>query len=251
MATAYHAKIKEKKELTKSVLTVRLEKPAGLTFTAGQYAVLDIPDLSPDDPRGTSRFFSIASTPAEKELLFVFRPGDSPFKQRLQSMPVGATIDIERLAGSLTLSPGGAAAVFFAGGIGITPLWSIIQEAAKNGFSLPIHLFYSNRSEGDAAFLEELQMLAKHNSNFKLVPTLTRLPSGHSWSGERGRITAQMIKKYLSVSNKQDFYIVGGHEFIDGIRKELLELGIAKESTRAEVFCGYCPEHTCCCSHIK
>ena len=65
-----------------------------------------------------------------------------------------------RRSGSLTLHRNPArAAVFIAGGIGITPFMSILRQWAHERTGHPIALVYSNRRARDAAYLDELSGL--------------------------------------------------------------------------------------------
>jgi ferredoxin-NADP reductase len=65
-------------------------------------------------------------------------------------------------------------AVFLAGGIGITPIRSILRSAIQEHLGHKLYLFYSNREADDAAFIEELQGMTAENPNFTFVPSLSR-----------------------------------------------------------------------------
>ena len=69
-------------------------------------------------------------------------------------------------------------AVFLAGGIGITPVLSILAHATEQGSPHCIYLFYANRDPEKVAFLNELQTWQKRNTNFTFVPTVTALSLG-------------------------------------------------------------------------
>jgi ferredoxin-NADP reductase len=60
-------------------------------FTAGQYIQIIIPHDA--DERGSTRFFSIASSPAEKEIMLTIKEGKSSFKKKLFSLQAGDMID--------------------------------------------------------------------------------------------------------------------------------------------------------------
>lgn len=59
--------------------------------------------------------------------------------------------------------------VFIAGGIGITPVRSIIEFATENDLRNRITLFYSNKSLSQAAFMNELIEWAAENENFRFI----------------------------------------------------------------------------------
>src|SRR5713101_1519735 len=64
-------------------------------------------------------------------------------------------------------------AVFLAGGIGITPVRSILDWATQERLPHKLYLFYSNREAVDAAFIEEFESMTAQNPNFTLIPTVT------------------------------------------------------------------------------
>src|SRR6185437_7112702 len=100
------------------------------------------------------------------------------------------------------------AAVFLSGGIGITPFHSIIKDATEKKLPHKLILFYSNRRPEDTAFLTELQDLAKQNPNFTLVATMTDMEkSAQKWEGERGYITVEMLKKYVTDDMNPIYYL--------------------------------------------
>ncbi len=77
------------------------------------------------------------------------------------------------------------AAVFLAGGIGITPFLAMARHAVKQRLPHRLHLFYANRRPEDAAFLPELQKLEQLNRNYRLIAVMTEPEkSAQHWSGE-------------------------------------------------------------------
>jgi vanillate O-demethylase ferredoxin subunit len=72
-----------------------------------------------------------------------------------QSLRVGDTLKISPPRNNFAMEEDAPGFVFFAGGIGITPIWSMIQWCEAN--KRPWHLYYLTRSRQRAAFLEELR----------------------------------------------------------------------------------------------
>src|SRR5437016_7613197 len=118
----YSLKLKTRSEVAERTLEFRFDKPAGMTFKAGQFMELTLIDPPETDAEGNTRGFSINSAPDDPELTFTTRLRDTAFKRRLQTMPLGAEIKVEGPFGNLTLhNDPSRPAVFLAGGIGITP----------------------------------------------------------------------------------------------------------------------------------
>ena len=156
-------KLIERREVADRTLAIWLQKPADFDFTAGQFAELSI--LNPDSASEPAHLaFSMASSPEETELMFATRIRGGAFKQSLRNMALGSYIQLEGPYGNFILHEDATrAAVFLAGGIGITPVRSILVHAAKAKLPNQLVLFYSNRKPEDAAFLDELRDLQSLN----------------------------------------------------------------------------------------
>src|SRR4029077_17744240 len=151
----------------------------------------------------------------------------------------GAKFKVSRPRGSFTLHKDVTRpAVFLAGGIGITPVRSILQSATQERLPHKLYLFYSNREADDAAFIEELQGLAKQNPNFTLVPTVT----GHktlAWPYEKGHISRDMLTRHLFLLNGPIYYIAGPSGMVTAMTELLNSSGVSQDDVRTEEFGDY------------
>jgi len=84
--------------------------------------------------------------------------------------------------------------VLIAGGIGITPMMSMIRTLADRGDRRPLVLLYGSRDWESVTFREELESL-KTRLALTVVHVLSELPPG--WTGEQGRITAEVFRRHL------------------------------------------------------
>jgi ferredoxin-NADP reductase len=123
------------------------------------------------------------------------------------------------------------------GGIGITPLRSMIKYSTDKGIGTDIILLYSNRSEDDIAFNDEFERLQKRNTNIKVVNTVTR--PGPSWRGVSGRIDDGMIKKYMPDYIDRIIYTSGPIKMVDSMLILLKELNAPEKQIRKEYFLGF------------
>ena len=131
--TGYGSKLLSWIEVAEGTMAFRFEKPPGWTFKAGQYLDMTLLDPSETDSEGNVRSFSIASAPHEETLMVATRMRDTAFKRVMRTMPLGTVVKIEGPSGDLILQNDFTrAAVFLAGGIGITPFRSIVHWAAKD-----------------------------------------------------------------------------------------------------------------------
>ncbi len=164
----YESKLLSRVEVAEGTMAFHFEKPSGFKFKAGQFADVTLADPPETDGEGNTRTFSIASPPFENELVFATRMRDTAFKRSLKKVPLATEVRISSAAGSFILHKNRAKpAVVLAGGIGITPFLSIVQQAHHDRLPHKLYLFYSNRRPEDAAFLDTLQNLEKTNPNFR------------------------------------------------------------------------------------
>ena len=80
--------------------------------------------------------------------------------------------------------------VFICGGIGITPMLSMLRHMHDTAIQKKVLMLWVNRTEGDIVCREELEQIAKSGRpQLKIVHWLTNPPE--NWSGERGRMSAE------------------------------------------------------------
>src|SRR5215470_6838548 len=150
--------LRKRDPVAEGTMAFHFDKPAGFEFRAGQAIDLTLLNPPETDAEGNTRTFTLAGAPFDPDLMIATRIRDTAFKRTLRSMPLGTQVRIEGPSGSFTLHKNTAKpAVFLAGGIGITPFFSILRHAAHKRLPHQLYLFYSNRRPEDAPFLPELE----------------------------------------------------------------------------------------------
>ena len=208
---------------------------ASFGFRAGQHA-----DFVFGNESDNSRTFSLASSPRDKEpIMIAMRMRDTAFKSGLKAAALGTKFIVSRPRGSFTLHRDiTRPAVFLAGGIGIAPIRSILQQATQERVPHKLYLFYSNREAEDAAFLEEFESLAAQNPNFIFAPTVT----GHrtiAWPYEKGHINREKLKRYLFGLKGPIYYIAGPSGMVSGMTGVLSASGVSDDDVKSEEFGDY------------
>jgi ferredoxin-NADP reductase len=242
MATTIHASALRRREtVAEGTMAFHFDKPEGFAFKAGQYMVVTLKNPPETDAEGNTRTFTIASAPSDTDLMITTRMRDTAFKRVLRSMALPAEVKIAGPYGAFTLHHDpDRPAVFLAGGIGITPFFSISVQAARDRLPHQLHLFHSNRRPEDAAFLEALLDLAGQNTNFHFVPTMTEMEkSKMDWKGERGFINRELLEKHLPSLQGPIYYSAGPPAMVASMRQMLTEAGANQDDIRTEEFSGY------------
>lgn len=232
---------KRKEQVADGTWSFFFEKPADFRYEAGQYVALVLPRLVAPDKRGPVRSLSISSAPCEVELMFSVRITDSGFKESLMALEPGEVAQATKPIGHFTLSHAadGKRIVFLVGGIGITPVRSILRQAEHEGSGRAFDLLYSNRMKKDAAFHEELRSFKL--PSYRYIPTFSQetVPCTDG-TEERGYICEAMLQKYLTLPEIGEswYYLVGAPAFIEAMEKLLAGLGVSKERMVNDPFTG-------------
>jgi ferredoxin-NADP reductase len=222
-------------------MTFHFEKPAGFTFTPGQAGDFTLNNPPETDAEGNKRSFSLAGAPFEPDLIIATRMRDTAFKRSLKIIPLGTELTLDAPWGELVLHDDAAIpAVFLTGGIGITPVRSIVLQSTHDKDARKLLLFYSNHRPEDAAFLDELTQAQNENPDFTLIATITDMgKSDQPWQGETRPIDKAILLKHLGDLATPIYYISGPPAMVDAMQKMLGEAGVKSSNIRAEEFSGY------------
>ena len=221
-------------QITPSTRRILLKKPKGFSFLPVQFTFLTLrTDEGPD-----ARPMSIATSPTRPNLEYAVRMGESPFKLAFAALKPGDSVVLQGPFGHFVLDEK-RPAVLLAGGIGITPLKGMAEYAADKALPIPVRLIYSNRSEDEIAYRDELEELERRNPRFRVVHTLTgrKVPKG--WKGSLGRIDAKMIRDSTRDLERPVYYICGTPGMVETMLNLLYESGVADDDIVEEVFRGY------------
>ena len=173
---------------------------------------------------------SISSSPTEGFLQITKKITDSEFSRNLNSLQVGDKLTIEGPLRSFPFSEQ-RNALMLSGGIGITPLRSMIKYAFDKELPIRIVLLYSNKEAKDIPFFGDMQSMI--NDNIKIIHTLTE----GSWQGRQGRIDEKMIREF-QIENPI-YYSCGPPKMVEVMTEILRKIGIDEDNIKIENFTGY------------
>lgn len=232
MSTSYDVKLLRKTEVAEGTIEFTLEKPQGFEYRAGQYGDLVLPPSTGLDDSNNKHGFSFLSAPYEDTLRMTTRMrGTSKYKQAAAKVPEGTMVKLLALWGDFTLQKNDQIpAVFLIGGIGITPVRSIIAQATHDKAPHKITLIYSNRTPAQAAYADELKHLAEVNKNFTFIPV---------YSDTDGRVNADIVRRHVLDISSPRYYLAGPEAMVKAMRQILLEVGADEDSIKTEEFEGY------------
>ncbi len=228
---------------TPSVRTFRLAPAFGgavpFEFRAGQFLNLSLKlDKSPS-ARPVSRSYTIASPPTRDGYieLTIKREENGQVSRHLHDMLMtGETIAVSAPAGRFTFDPGTEPGVtLVAGGVGITPVMSILRDLTDRCWPGKIDLIFSTRTHADIIFADELRLLSSRHPNLHVHHTLTGdVPA--DWTGSRGRISADMLKRLIPDLTARPAFVCGPDAMATAVREELQKAGVPAARVMLESF---------------
>ena len=128
--------------------------------------------------------------------------------------------------------------VLLAGGIGITPIFSMLASIAKFQPHRRVILFYGGRSTRDYGLKNDLQNLVRKHRNIYLLNCFSD-PLESDQQGVhydvKGHVTIDLIKSMLPSNNFQ-YYLCGPGQFMSALVTGLAEWGVPKEQIHFEAF---------------
>ena len=125
--------------------------------------------------------------------------------------------------------------VFIAGGVGVTPLYSMVLTMREREDVRPVTFFYASATWDDMVFREELAELAETMPNLRVVHVLGRPPEG--WTGESGRITPDVLRRHLPPQYRRyEYLICASAAMMDAMEKALIEVGVPFRQVSTERF---------------
>ena len=223
---------------TPSVQTFRFVPTAGKSlpfdYEPGQYLTLHLVV----DGKKISRSYTIASSPTRQGYceITVKREDMGISSRHLHDvLKPGDTVNVAGPAGRFTFTGDESkSVVLIAGGVGITPLMSKLRYLTDLAWTGEIYFIFVGRCEQDIIFRSELMELQKRHPNLHVTLTLTRAEA--DWTGDRGRLTAEMLKRLIPNLPAHEFHICGPDAMADETRKLLASSGVPEHMVKFESF---------------
>lgn len=236
--TTFTGTLLEKIQRTSDTTSYRFSRPPEYTFEAGQFYTITVP--SPEGP--LTHTFSHCDSPTEDFVELTTRLTGSAFKNVLDALPLGAQVALRGPMGRFVFRYGAPKIAFLTGGVGITPIRSMLRYLADTGGAgrtdgQELVLFYGCMTEDGILYRDEIDGFARAIPGLRVVLVITN--PAESWTGHRGFITADVIRAELADPSAFTYYVVGPPPMIVAMDKVLGELEIPEPQRVVENFAGY------------
>jgi ferredoxin-NADP reductase len=219
-------------EETSDIRTFRLARPDGFDFKAGQF----LPIRVRTDGHDHIRCYSLSSAPETSGYLEISVKRQGLVSDLLHAtLRPGTLLSAKAPAGSFIYPAGDDRPLLLvAGGIGITPVLSMLRHAVNAEPTRRATLLYSVKTEVDLAFRDELTVLAARHPQVKVVLAATRGAAGADVYP--GRIDEALIRATVPDLAHAVALMCGPQPMIDGMRATLVSLGMPADQVRSELF---------------
>ena len=242
------SKVKETDDITSFYLSPHdgRELPG---FLPGQFLTFQIP--VPNQAQPVIRCYSLSDSPFHSaryrvSIKRVPAPRDNPsappglisthFHDVLNENDI---VDVKAPSGHFSMSmTKSSPVVLLAGGVGITPLLSMLNAITEMASQREVWFFLGVRNKKEHVMKEHLEMVARENENVRLnvfysAPAETDVLSEDYHV--KGRVNVENIKVILPSSNF-DFYICAPPPMVKDLRKDLADWGVPKKNIHFEAF---------------
>ena len=216
-------------------IEVLLDRP--IKFDAGQYVQLSVPGLH------GARAYSLAQAPQadgnKRISLFIRHVQGGQFTDLLFSGELDQQqVKVHGPAGNFWLRDSRAPMITIAGGSGLAPLLSILEDAVARQVGRPCLVLFGARTAADLYCENELAAIGRGwNGAFKFIPVLSDEPAASAWSGARGLVTERLaIDTTDFLSADTEAYLCGPPPMIDAALPLLSDLGLTPANIHFDKF---------------
>lgn len=217
---------------TPEIRTFRLARPEGFEFQAGQFLTVQI-QL---EGRKATRCYTISSSPDARGYVEISVKRQGQVSRTLHStVRPGSLLAIRPAAGAFVYPAGDdRPVVLVSGGVGCTPMISMLRHAVSREPSRPVIYIHSAKTEEDIAFRQELALVARRHPQVRIVTALTRA----STAGEHypGRIDEGLLREVVPSPAESLFYVCGPAAMIAGVKETLARMSVPASQVRSEAF---------------
>lgn len=224
---------------TPDVKTFRLALPGGgplpFTHVAGQYINLKLTIGG----KRVNRSYTIASAPSRSDYVEVSikRARDGYASHHMHdTVTEGTVLSVSAPAGKFVFAGHEAdKVVLVAGGVGITPMMSIVRALTDRSWTGEIYLLFSVRKRTDVVFAAELAYLQARHPNLHVLVALSD-DADPTWEGARGQLTPALIEGFVPAPVRGPVLLCGPDPMMSAMRKIFVGLGVPDAEVWQEAF---------------
>ena len=208
-----------------------------IDFLPGQFMQV----IFDEENRGNkelNKHLSFSCSPTKDYIEFTKKLSESKFSDKLRGLNVGDEVSFKLPMGKCVFEEKYKKIGFLIGGIGITPVISIIEYIVSKNLDTDVVLLYSNRTENDIAFKKELDDWQISNPNIKVVHVISDCKP----SDDRcvhGTINKELMTKEIGDFHERMLFVFGPPGMVNTMKSLCVETGCNEKHVMIETFIGY------------
>jgi len=230
----FDASLKETISRTADTISYRFPRPTGFDYKPGQYMLVTIKSADKE----LMHPFTISSNPTDQDFIeFTKKLTASEYSTTLKNMKSGSWARIDGPYGNFTCECEIEKILFLAGGIGITPFYSIMKYCTVKQLPTTMVLFYGCRNEQEIAFKQQIDDMQTKNSRLRAIYVLNEPTS--NWTGKVGFLTAELVRQEVPDFKDYIFYACGPPVMVSAMQKLVASLGLPETQLKLEALVGH------------
>lgn len=227
----FETKVMDIVKETSDSYSFKLEIPQGFTWEAGQYTMWKFVDHKVEEGDRPVRVFTIASAPEDGYLMFTTRIAEDHTSWKnilLNDLKVGDKMMVAKAKGEFNFHGNYKESFVIAGGIGITPIRSLLKHFSENNNEdHKLVVLYSD-DRGEFCYKYDFKEITDKMPNLELL-----------FICDRDEFTAE-VEKYAKEKQNNAEYLIAGSPGMNKVFSEKLEgLGVNKDNIKVDNFMGY------------
>ncbi len=241
-------KVEEAKDICSFYLRPHDHKPLA-PFLPGQYRTFQL--KIPDEAKPLVRCYSLSDSPANRDHYRVTIKRLDPPPKEPEAPPgrssnffhkglvEGDILDVRAPSGHFYLDQATEKpVVLIGGGVGLTPVWSMLNAICDSGSRRETWFFYGIMNRNDHAMYDRMAEIRRTYDNVRIIVCYSR-PTESCVEGrdfdQEGYVSVELFKKLLP-SNNYEFYICGPPPMMQAVTSDLKEWGVPDGDVKFEAF---------------
>ncbi|MDD5044423.1 MAG: FAD-dependent oxidoreductase [Candidatus Omnitrophica bacterium] len=234
---AFSAKLIERIKRTPTIESLRFLPEERILFLPGQFLQVIFDERNPAN-KELNKYLSFSSSPDKQYFEITKRMSGSIFSERLKKLAPLDTILVNAPMGNSVFKPEYKKICFLIGGIGITPVISIVEYIMENKLDTDMILLYSNRNEEEIAFKSELDGWSEKNNRFKVIYSVTDCQPRDK-KCLYGQINRDLVETKIPDLSERMIFEFGPPKMVEAMTSLCSLKGCSKDKIRTESFIGY------------
>ncbi|MDO5027290.1 MAG: FAD-dependent oxidoreductase [Tissierellia bacterium] len=216
---------------TSDSYSFKMEIPEGFTWEAGQYTMWKFGDHQVEEGDRPVRIFTIASAPEDGYLMFTTRIADPHTSWKdilLHKLQVGDKMLVADPKGDFNFHGNYKESFVIAGGIGITPIRSLLKHFSENNKDdHKLVVLYSD-DRGEFCYKRDFKEIVDKMPNLELI-----------YISDRDKFTEEVKKYAEEKQNNAEYLIAGSPGMNKAFSEQLQSYGVKEENIKLDNFMGY------------